>query len=228
MHWPLFPRTPTPSPQASSKRESSNGWGCSNTSLYLEHPAAFSTPLADPRVGPGGLPPPPFPSCGPSGSPQQPVGISVTLLYYLQGVFPEAASALPGRLPVLFKCLNPATLHKIGAPHEFIHSWGSPGNAMGSRLSNAHFVNSSFYRTSLLKAKVRLSDLKLQGLGEPVQGFGTCALTEVPTLLLCFPHLGILNIFEQGSLVLRFALKPTNDDELFPLTSVGPNWVLHI
>lgn len=86
--------------------------------------------------------------------------------------FPEAANALPGRLPVLFKCLNPATLHKIGAPHVLIHCWGIPGNPMGSRLSNAHFVNSSFYITSLLKAKVQLSDLdlELQGLGEPASG----------------------------------------------------------
>lgn len=121
--------------------------------------------------GPGGAhPPPPFPSCDPSGFPQQPSRISVILLYKLQGVFPETANALPGRLPVLFKCLNPATLHKIGAQHKLIHSWGVPGNPMGSWLSNAHFVNSSFYITSLLKAKVQLSDLKLQGLGEPATG----------------------------------------------------------
>lgn len=60
-----------------------------------------------------------------------------------------------------------------------------------------------------------------------VQSRGLAPVQKVPTLLLCFPHLEILNIFEQESLVLRFALKPTNDDELFPLTSVSPNWALH-
>lgn len=145
MHWLLFPGTPTPPPQANSKREFSRGWGCSNTSLYLEHPAAFSTQPVTPESGPrGALPPPPFPSCDPLGFPQQPLRISVILLYYLQGVFPEAANALPGRLPVLFKCLNPANLHKIGAGQVLIYSWGIPGNPVRSRLSNVHFVNSSF------------------------------------------------------------------------------------
>lgn len=69
-----------------------------------------------PESGPGGTrPPPPFPSCDPSGVPQQPLLISVTLLCNLQGVLPEGAKALLGWIPGLFNGEIPITLYTVGA-----------------------------------------------------------------------------------------------------------------